>query len=235
MLFRSPKNRNALKLVDYIPNITASASVFEACREIGITNIISTSSKAVWGEQVESELLNEKEAPRPGDEYGVSKLCSEVLAEFYSDKYGMKIKSYRMGEVCGIDLSRGMLNPFWSVVLNASVNGKAIPIYGRGAGGRDLVYVKDVTRALAAGLEKDISGIYNIGSGQITTNVEIAETFCKVFKNKAGIVLHPEKEEWGTTKCLSIEKAKEELGFEASYDLLRIVKDIKKEYDTWEI
>lgn len=226
-----PKNRNSLKLEDYLPNIIASASVFEACKEIGITNIISASSKAVWGEQVESDLLYENETPRPGDEYGVSKLCSETLAEFYIERYGMKIKSFRMSEVCGLDLSRGMMNPFWSVLLNASVNGKPIPIYGKGIGGRDLIYVKDVTRAFVAGLDKDVSGIYNIGSGQIITNMEIAEAFCKVFQNEGGIELYPEKEEWGTSKCLSTEKAKQELGFEAGYDLFEIVEDIKREYN----
>ena len=228
-----PKNRNSLKIEDYLPNVIASAGIFEACKEIGITNVINVSSKAVWGEQVESDLLYESETPRPGDEYGVSKLCGEILAEFYIDRYGMKIKSYRMGEVCGLDLSRGMMNPFWSVLLNASVNGKPIPIYGQGIGGRDLIYVKDVTRALIAGLDKDVSGIYNIGSGRITTNMEIAEAFCKVFKNEGGIELHPEKEEWGTAKCLSIEKAKQELGFEAVYDLFEIVEDIEKEYNNF--
>lgn len=226
-----PKNRMPLKIEDYLPNVMASASIFEACKEIGITNIINVSSKAVWSEQAESDLLNENETPRPGDEYGVSKLCGEVLAGFYSDVYGMKIKSYRMGEVCGLDLNRGMLNPFWRVLLNASVNGSPIPIYGKGIGGRDLIYVKDVTRALVAGLDKDVNGIYNIGSGQITTNMEIAEAFCKVFKNEGGIELYPEKEEWGTTKCLNVEKAKQELGFGADYDLFRIVEDIKREYD----
>lgn len=226
-----PKNRMPLKIEDYLPNVMASASVFEACKEIGITNIINTSSKAVWREQTGTDLLNENEIPRPGDEYGVSKLCGEVLAGFYGDVYGMKIKSYRMGEVCGLDLNRGMLNPFWKVLLNASVEGRPIPIYGKGIGGRDLIYVKDVTRALAAGLDKDVEGIYNIGSGRITTNLEIAEAFCRTFGNECGIELHPEKEEWGTTKCLDVGKAKRELGFEAGYDLFRIVEDIKREYE----
>lgn len=230
-----PKNRNPLKMEDYLPNIMTSAAVFEACKEIGIKNTISASSKAVWGDQVEANLLNEKEMPRPGDEYGVSKLCGEVLAAFYNDAYGMKIKILRMAEVCGLDLSRGMLNPFWSVLLNASLERRPIPIYGRGIGGRDLIYVKDVTRAFILALNKNVEGIYNIGSGQITTNMEIAEAFCKIFGNEGGIELHPQKEEWGTTKCLGVEKAKQELGFEASYDLLRIVEDIKREYDRYKI
>ncbi len=230
-----PKNRNPLKMEEYLPNVMASASVFEACKEIGIKNIINASSKAVWGEQAEADLLKEKQIPKPEDEYGVSKLCGEVLAKFYNDSYRMKIKTLRMAEVCGLDLSRGMLNPFWSVLLNASAEGRPIPIYGRGIGGRDLIYVKDVTRAFTMALDKEAEGIYNIGSGRITTNMEIAEAFCKVFKNEGGIELYPEKEEWGTTKCLSVEKAKQELGFAASYDLLRIVEDIKREYDSHKI
>lgn len=226
-----PKNRNPLKMEDYLANVMVGASVFEACKEIGIKNIVNASTKAVWGEQVELDSLNEMEMPRPGDEYGVSKLCCEVLADFYNGNYGMKIKTLRMAEVCGLDLSWGMLNPFWSVLLNASVDRRPIPIYGKGIGGRDLIYVKDVVKAFVLALNKDVKGIYNIGSGRITTNMEIAETFCKVFENEDGIELHPEKEEWGTTKCLSIEKAKKELGFETDYDLLRIVEDIKGEYE----
>lgn len=230
VLMGKPQNGNSLKIEDYLPNVILSGSVFEACKEIGITNVINASSRAVWCERAESNLLYEDQTPRPGDEYGISKLCSEVLAEFYIDRYGMKIKNYRLGEVCGLDLSRGMLHPFWSVLLDASVNKKPIPIYGQGAGGRDLIYIKDVTRAIVIGLDKDVSGTYNIGSGQVITNMEIAEAFCKVFQNEGGIELYPEKEEGGTKKCLSIEKAKQELGFEASYDLLRIVEDIKEEY-----
>lgn len=230
-----PKNRNPLKMEDYLPNVMAGASVFEACKEIGIKNIVNASSRAVWGERAESDPLNEKDTVRPGDEYGVSKLCCEALAEFYNDNYGMKIKTLRMAEVCGLDLSRGMLNPFWSILLNASADGRPIPIYGRGIGGRDLIYVKDVTRAFILALNKNVGGIYNIGSGRITTNMEIAEAFCHIFKNEGGIELHPEKEEWGTTQHMDVEKAKQELGFEAAYDLFRIVEDIKKEYDDYRL
>lgn len=225
----------SIRMEDYLITVMMSACVFEACRENEIKNIINASSRAVWSEQTELDTLNETGFPRPGNGYGVSKLCGEVLAEFYNDIYGMKIKSYRIGEVCGLDLSRGMLNPFWKVLLDASLYGKTIPIYGKGLGGRDMIYVKDVTRALIEGLDKDTKGIYNIGSGQITTNIEIADAFCKIFKNEGGIELYPKKEDGGTTKCMSVEKAKQELGFEATYDLLQIVEDIKREYENQRI
>ena len=230
---RMPKNRDPLKMADYVPNIECAAHVFEACKDLHITNVICASTKSVWGSIGPDKkiLLTETDTPYPGDEYGVSKLCVEALADFYNRIYGMNIAIYRMAEVCGMDLTRGMVNPFWAALLNASIEKRPIPIYGKGISGRDLIYVKDVTRALVVGLEKSNKGVFHIGSGHITTNLEIAEAFCKVFHNKSGIELHPEKEEWGQSLCLSVEKARTELGYEAEYQLSGFVRDIKEEYN----
>lgn len=226
-----PKNRNPLRMEDYEPNIRICANVFEACKDVGIRNIIFTSSRAVWGNHQGNVILKEEDAKTPTDEYGISKVCCETMANFYNDIHGMNIKGYRMAEVCGIDLTRGMLNPFWAVLLKSCLERNAIPIYGQGVGQRDLIYVKDVVHALVIGLSNGTRGYYNIGSGRLSTNKEIAEVFCKVFNNKDGLELHPEKEEWGVSSCLSICKAQKELGFEAHYLLDELVKDIKKEYE----
>lgn len=226
-----PKNRNPLRMEDYEPNIRICANVFESCKDAGIENVIFTSSRAVWGNHQENVVLKEDAAKSPTDEYGISKLCCETLADFYNNVYNMKIKGYRMAEVCGMDITRGMLNPFWAVLLKSCHEGQTIPIYGKGIGKRDLIYVKDVTNALIMGLTKGRKGFYNIGSGKLSTNKEIAEAFCRAFSNKSGIELYPEKEEWGTSSCLSISKAKNELGFEAQYLLEEVVRDIKKEYE----
>ena len=89
---------------------------------------------------------------------------------------------------------------------------------------------KDVTRALIAGVEKRKNGIFHIGCGHITTNKEIATAFCEVFHDQAGLEFFPDKPEWGTTQCLSVEKARQELGYETIYDLIESVRDIRKEY-----
>lgn len=226
-----PKNRNPLRMKDYEPNIRICANVFESCKDVGIKNVIFASSRAIWGNHQENVVLEEDEEKNPTDEYGISKLCCETLAQFYNKNYDMEIKGYRMAEVCGMDLTRGMLNPFWMVLLMSCQEGITIPIYGKGIGKRDLVYVKDVEHALIMGLHRGMKGFYNIGSGKLTTNMEIAEAFCRVFNNKSGIEVYPEKEEWGTSSCLSTSKAKNELGFETQYMLDELVRDIKEEYE----
>ena len=227
-----PKKKEVLCMADYMENILCTANVLEACKELGIAKVVCTSTKSVLGTANASEkkILTEADEPAPDDEYGVSKACVETLADFYHKKYGMNIILYRMSEVCGMDLTRGMLNPFWAAVLNAVTEKRAVPIYGKGIGGRDLIYVKDVTRALVMALEKNNTGIFHIGSGVITTNIEIARAFCDVFGSDAGVELHPDKPEWGTSECLGVEKAKHILGFETGYHIRDIVEDIKQEY-----
>lgn len=230
-----PKDRCPLKMEDYISNVVCAAHVLETCKQLGIRRVVCVSSKAVWGEKhcVDGTELVEMMSVAPDDEYGVSKVCVETLVNFYCQTYGMNIITYRMGEVCGIDLNRGMLNPFWNVVLKNAVGKQPIPIYGTGVSKRDLIYVKDVTRALVRGVQSENVGIYNIGSGNLVTNLEIAQMFCDVFENEAGIKYYPEKEEWGTTLCLCVEKVRNEMGYEIDYTLNEIVKDIRAEYQRY--
>lgn len=227
-----PKNRDSLKMTDYEQNVTCASHVFEACKDAGVRRVICASTKSVYGNyELETDaILQETDTMTPTDEYGVSKCCVEVMADFYQRMYGIEMLIYRMPEVCGMDLTRGMQNPFWAVVLNAVLHQKEIPVYGQGHAGRDLVYVKDVTRALDLGLKSKKTGSFHIGFGQITTNRQIAEAFSQVFGHTAGIRFYTDKAEWGTRQYLSSQKAADELGYLAEYDLLKLVKDIKAEY-----
>ena len=227
-----PKTQAQLRMSDYIENIVCANCVLEACKDLGIAKVICISSKAIWSGISSKQKLffKEDDIAYPGDEYGVSKQCVEELVNLYRNVYGMNIIIYRMAEVCGIDLNRGMLNPFWAAVLSAVVENRSVPIYGKGIGGRDLVYVKDVTRALDIGICKDVRGTFHIGSGYITTNMEIAKTFCAVFEDEAGIRIYPEKREWGTRQCLNVNKARKEIGYKTIYGLNELVQDIKEEY-----
>lgn len=225
------------KQVDCIEDIRLGFNVFEAGRVLEIPNIINLSTRAVWGNREHGidYAIDEKGNPRPDSLYGLAKMNVEMLASYYNYNHNLHIKTYRVGEICGLDLSRGMTHVFWRKMLSSSIENKALPIYGSGSGGRDLIYVKDVTRALISGLEHGSEdGLFNIGRGSIITNLEIANVFCKVFSNHAGIQLYPELEDGGTDWYLRVEKAKNILDFQSEYDVVRIVEDIKEEYVKFE-
>ena len=63
------------------------------------------------------------------------------------------------------------------------LNNKPIPIYGRGKNIREWIYVEDHCKALIKIAEKGVIGEnYNIGSGTVLNNVQIAEKIISNFK-----------------------------------------------------
>ena len=67
------------------------------------------------------------------------------------------------------------------MILNA-VNGKPLPIYGKGDNIRDWLYVDDHARALRLVLERGKLGeTYNIGGWNEKTNLEVVQSICTIF------------------------------------------------------
>ena len=63
------------------------------------------------------------------------------------------------------------------------LNNKPIPIYGRGKNIREWIYVEDHCKALIKIAEKGIIGEnYNVGSGKVLNNIQIAEKIISNFK-----------------------------------------------------
>ena len=65
------------------------------------------------------------------------------------------------------------------MILNA-IEGKSLPIYGKGDNIRDWLYVEDHVQALISVAKKGVIGqTYNIGGRNQFTNLEIVNLLCK--------------------------------------------------------
>jgi dTDP-glucose 4,6-dehydratase len=66
------------------------------------------------------------------------------------------------------------------VILNA-IEGKPLPIYGKGDNVRDWLYVEDHARALRLVLEKGRTGeTYNIGGHNERSNLDVVNAICEL-------------------------------------------------------
>ncbi|MFE8306224.1 NAD-dependent epimerase/dehydratase family protein, partial [Acinetobacter baumannii] len=66
------------------------------------------------------------------------------------------------------------------VILNA-LDGKALPIYGKGDQIRDWLFVEDHARALYKVVTEGVVGeTYNIGGHNEKQNIEVVKTICKI-------------------------------------------------------
>ena len=96
--------------------------------------------------------------------YDEGKRCSETLFMDYNRKYKIDTKIVRIFNTYGpmMDKNDGRVV---SNFINQAINSKDITIYGDGNQTRDFIHVADVAHANMMVAEKDIVGVFNVGSG----------------------------------------------------------------------
>ena len=120
--------------------------------------------------------------PDPGLIYGVTKLAQEQLRLCTGRAYGIGVTVLRFFNVYGPRQSRS--NPYTGIItafLNRLAAGEAPEVYEDGLMTRDFVHVSDIVAALVAAeaAAPRAAGIFNIGSGQATSIVELAALLCR--------------------------------------------------------
>lgn len=215
---------------DYIEGMQSTERLLRAVGKIGIKNVIFTSSVAVYSKI--NAPIAEDMPYEPNNAYGISKVTDELLISAYAKKYGYSYKILRVAQVLGYRLWKKKC--FFSMLQDNAYNGEPITVYGSGEATRDIVYVRDVANAINCSLQNPgISGIYNVGMGKGTSNLELAEAYSKIFPGNAPVELKPFNGEEDTQYWfLDISKAKQDLGYAPRYDISSMVRDIREEYSS---
>jgi dTDP-glucose 4,6-dehydratase len=96
------------------------------------------------------------------------------------------------------------------------IDGKKVPLYGKGLNVRDWLHVDDHCRGIHAVLMKGEAGeIYNIGGGEELTNKELtAMILTKMGKNDSSIEYVQDRLGHDLRYSVSIEKISRELGYQ---------------------
>lgn len=212
-------------ILSYIGNLRVSEELFKACLKLQIKNIINISSTAVYDTTL-SIPFNEKMAVAPLSNYGVMKHTIEEMAHLFNRKYNMRIKSLRLAQVMGVGERGGYM---LSIFQQRCLAQEPLNVYGKGDAGREYVYVKDVAAAIMCAINSNTDKeVFNIGSGMLTSNLELAQAFCEVFENKAGYQCLKEKKEIIEHYLMAGERAEKELGFKPKFGLKESLQDMRK-------
>ena len=143
------------------------------------------STDEVYGSLGDSGFFTETTAYEPNSPYSASKASSDHLVRAWHHTYGFPVVTTNCSNNYGPYHFPEKLIPL--VILNA-VNGKPLPIYGKGDNIRDWLYVDDHARALRLVLERGKLGeTYNIGGWNEKTNLEVVQSICTILDD-----LHPQ-------------------------------------------
>ncbi|MDP2761814.1 MAG: dTDP-glucose 4,6-dehydratase [Sideroxyarcus sp.] len=136
------------------------------------------STDEVYGSLGSNGFFTEETAYEPNSPYSASKASSDHLVRAWHHTYGLPVVTTNCSNNYGPYHFPEKLIPL--VILNA-VNGKPLPIYGKGDNIRDWLYVDDHARALRLVLERGTPGeTYNIGGWNEKTNLEVVQAICAI-------------------------------------------------------
>ena len=128
-------------------------------------------------------LFTEQTSYAPSSPYSASKASSDHLVRAWLRTYGFPTIVTNCSNNYGPYHFPEKLIPL--VILNA-LEGKELPIYGKGDQIRDWLYVEDHARALYKVVtEGKVGETYNIGGHNEKTNLEVVQTICEVLDELA--------------------------------------------------
>jgi UDP-glucose 4-epimerase len=170
-------------LNDLDMNAKATLQLLELTRQLNPNlRLVITSTRQIYG-QAQYLPVDENHPINPIDINGIHKLAIEQYATLYFRHHQIKSTLLRLTNVYGPGIRiKDARQMFLGVWIRLLLENKPFEVWG-GDQLRDLAYVNDVCDALllAAGDEKTIGQIYNIGSGSKEVSLlELAETLVNV-------------------------------------------------------
>ena len=162
-------------------NILGTYTLLEAARSRARENpelrFHHVSTDEVYGDlELDDSLFTEETSYDPSSPYSASKASSDHLVRAWQRTYGLKALITNCSNNYGPYHFPEKLVPL--VILNA-LEGKQLPVYGKGEQVRDWLYVEDHARALCTVLINGKPGeTYNIGGHNEKTNIEVVRLIC---------------------------------------------------------
>ena len=136
------------------------------------------STDEVYGSLGETGFFTEKTPYSPHSPYSASKAASDHLVRAWHDTYGLPTLITNCSNNYGPYHFPEKLIPL--IILNC-LDGKSLPVYGKGANVRDWLHVEDHVAALCLVNEKGVPGeTYNVGGHNERTNLEVVQTVCRI-------------------------------------------------------
>ncbi|MBA2407008.1 MAG: NAD-dependent epimerase/dehydratase family protein [Chitinophagales bacterium] len=125
----------------------------------------------------ETDIQFDKNLGQPDMTYGWSKLTGEYLAQIAAQYYGVSVACVRPFSGYGED--QDLTYPIPALAARAARKEDPFEVWGSGNQGRDFVHIDDCIDCILMAMDKIHDGsAINIGSGKLTSFLDIIHLFC---------------------------------------------------------
>jgi dTDP-glucose 4,6-dehydratase len=196
-------------------DVFGTYTLLEAARKLGNLRYHQISTDEVYGHIEGDHRSEEGDKLHPRSPYSASKASADHFVHAYHVTYGLPVTISRGANNIGPYQYPEKVVPLF--VTNA-LNDQRLPVYGDGKQMRDYQYVVDHCEGIDLVLHKgEIGEIYNIGTGQEMTNLEMVQILLDELGKPLSLIQHVEDRQGHDRRyCMDVRKIMA-LGWEPSH------------------
>ncbi|MBM3332058.1 dTDP-glucose 4,6-dehydratase [candidate division WOR-3 bacterium] len=152
-------------------NVLGTQVMLDAARRAGVRRFVHVSTDEVYGALGREGRFTEETPLHPRSPYAASKAAGDLLAQAYWETHHLPVMVVRPSNNYGPYQFPEKLIP---VMVTNLVEGRKVPVYGRGENVRDWLHVEDCCRGIEIVLDRGQPGeAYNIGGESERHNIDV--------------------------------------------------------------
>ena len=213
----SPEASNRDPAADLAEHVLATLRLLDLCRASGKPKIVFVSSGGTVYGIPKSWPIREDAPTDPICAYGVGKLAIEKYLGVYSRTQAQPYVVVRLANPFGPWQCPGRGQGVVATLLQRSLWGEPMEIWGDGEVVRDFVYIEDAVKAIVgAALYDGPHRVFNVGSGKGRSIRRVATDISAVLERDHGAVYRPARPVDVPVNVLDIGLIRRELGWRPS-------------------
>jgi UDP-glucose 4-epimerase len=181
---RAPKNIDPIKTFEQDLAITCNIARF--LKNSLIKKFLYFSSISVYGDGTTDLCINEQTENAPLSYYGISKMLAEEVLQKATQERSIPLTILRPCMVYGPGNKELPYGP--NYFLHSLMDKGQLELFGDGSELRDFLFLEDLAELTEKFIFSDCEGIYNLGTGNSSSLLNIVDILRKITKRDCPII-----------------------------------------------
>ena len=192
-------------------NLVGFLNIIELCRHNDVERLIYASSSSVYGGNTKIPFSVEDRVDNPISLYAATKKANELIANSYSNLYGLRTTGLRYFTVYG---PWGRPDMAIFLFTDKILRGKPIQVFNHGNMKRDFTYIDDIIAGTRSAIDKNYKcEIFNLGNHKSEKLMDVVHLIEENIGKEAEIDFQPMQPGDLPESFADIDKSVEMLGY----------------------